>query len=155
MANESRNSGPGSRHVRDVMTPNPECVTERDSLRDAARIMKDHDTGVVPVVDDNKKIIGMITDRDIVVRCIAEGKNPMDARVNEVMTKSVRKVQEDATVNDVLGMMKSSEIRRVPVVDRNDHIVGIVSMGDIAMQGENKGKVGDAMGDISQAPPNN
>ena len=148
MANEPR-------HVRDVMTRNPECVTERDSLRDAARIMKDQDTGVVPVVDNNKKIIGMITDRDIVVRCVAEGKNPLDARVNEVMSKSVRKVQEDATVNEVLGLMKSSEIRRVPVVDGNDQIVGIVSMGDIATEGENKGKIGDAMESISQAPPNN
>jgi len=143
------------RHVRDVMTPNPECVTEKDSLRDVARIMKDQDTGVVPVVDGGRKIIGMITDRDIVVRCVAEGKNPLDAHVNDVMSKSVRKVRDDATVNDVIGMMKSSEIRRVPVVNQNDEIVGIVSMGDIATDGSERGKVGDAMQDISSAPPNN
>jgi len=142
------------RHVRDVMTPNPQCVTEKDSLREVARIMKDQDTGAVPVVN-GKKIIGMITDRDIVVRCIAEGKNPLDARVNEVMTKSVRKVQEDATINEVIGLMSSSEIRRVPVVNRNDEIVGIVSIGDISVQTDNKGKVGQAMEDIAQAPPNN
>lgn len=147
MANESR-------HVRDVMTPNPECVTEKDSLRDVARIMKDQDTGVVPVVDGGRKIVGLITDRDIVVRCVAEGKNPLDARVNEVMSKSVRKVREDATMNEVIGMMKSSEIRRVPVVNQRDEIVGIVSMGDIAMEGD-RGKVGDAMQDISSAPANN
>jgi CBS domain-containing protein len=148
MANEKR-------HVRDVMTPNPECVTEKDSLRDVARIMKDQDTGVVPVVDGGRKIIGLITDRDIVVRCVAEGKNPLDAYVNDVMSKSVRKVREDATINDVIGMMKSSEIRRVPVVNQRDEIVGIVSMGDIATDSQERGKVGDAMQDISSAPPNN
>jgi len=151
----AKDSGSGSRHVRDVMTPNPQCATEKDSLMEVARIMRDQDTGAVPVVDDNNKIIGMVTDRDIVVRCIADGKNPSEARVNDVMTKSVRKVQEDATINDVLGMMKGSEIRRVPVVDRNDKIVGIVSIGDIASGGDNRGKVGDAMEDISQAAPNN
>jgi len=140
-------------HIRDVMTPNPQCVTETDSLRDVARIMKDQDTGVVPVVD-GKKIIGLVTDRDIVVRCIAEGKNPLEAKVNDVMTKSVRKVKEDATVNDVIGLMSSSEIRRVPVVNHNDELVGIVSMGDIAVEANN-GKVGQAMESISQAPPNN
>jgi len=144
-----------NRHVRDVMTPNPECVTEKDSLRDVARIMKDQDTGVVPVVDGGRKIIGMITDRDIVVRCVAEGKNPLEARVNDVMSKSVRKVREDQTVNDVIGLMKSSEIRRVPVVNQRDEIVGIVSMGDIATDSSERGKVGDAMQDISSAPPNN
>src|SRR5687768_18398984 len=75
MAQErNEKSGPGSRHVRDVMTANPDCVSETDSLRDVARIMKDSDTGVVPVVD-GRKIIGLITDRDIVVRGLAEGKN--------------------------------------------------------------------------------
>jgi CBS domain-containing protein len=147
MANESR-------RVRDVMTPNPETVTQNDGVRDAARIMKDQDTGVVPVVD-GKKIVGMITDRDIVVRCVAEGKNPLDAKVHDVMTKSVRKVQEDATINEVLTMMSSAEIRRLPVVNRNDEIVGIVSMGDIATETNEDGKVGKTVEKISQAPPNN
>ena len=89
---EQRNSGPGARHIRDVMTPNPRTVSDRDSVRDVARIMRDQDTGVVPVCDDSRKIIGLVTDRDIVVRLIADGKDPMNARVNEVMTKSVRKV---------------------------------------------------------------
>src|SRR5215210_305626 len=119
----------GSRHVRDVMTPNPECVSEKDSIRDVARIMKDQDTGVVPVVD-GRRIIGLITDRDIVVRGLAEGKNLENARVNELMTKSVRSVREDASVNEVLEMMGRAEIRRVPVVNSNDELVGIVSLGD-------------------------
>ena len=143
-----------NRHIRDVMTPNPECVSEKDSLRDVARIMKDKDTGVVPVVD-GKRIIGMITDRDIVVRGLAEGKNLDNVRVNEIMTKSVRSVREDATVNDALELMSGAEIRRVAVVNTNDELVGIVSLGDISTNTNADGKVGEAMEQISQAPPNN
>jgi CBS domain-containing protein len=148
MANESRKS------VRDVMTRNPQCVSEKDNVRDAARIMKDQDTGVVPVVD-GKKIVGMITDRDIVIRCVAAGKNPLEAKVKDVMSAGVRKVKEDATINEVLTMMSSAEIRRVPVVDGNDEIIGIVSMADIATEGNQDGQVGQTVERISQAPPNN
>src|SRR5215210_1985092 len=144
----------GSRHVRDVMTPNPECVSEKDSIRDVARIMKDQDTGVVPVVD-GKKIIGLITDRDIVVRGLAEGKNLENTRVNELMTKSVRSVREDATVNDALQMMSSADIRRIAVVNQNDELVGIVSIGDISTNTNADGKVGKTIESISEAPPNN
>ena len=152
---EQRNSGRGSRHIREVMTQNPTTVSDRDSIRAVARIMKDQDTGVVPVCDDHNKIIGLVTDRDIVVRLIADGKDPLNAHVNEVMTKSVRKVHEDATVDDVLSLMSSSEIRRVPVVNKNDELVGIVSIGDISMEDREQGKVGDAIGDISEGRPNN
>ena len=142
------------RHIRDVMTPNPECVTEKDSIRDVARIMKDQDTGVVPVVD-GKKIIGLITDRDIVVRGIAEGKNLENARVNELMTKNVRSVREDSSVDDALELMSGAEVRRVPVVNHNNELVGIVSLGDIASDANKPGKIGRAVEDISEAPPNN
>jgi CBS domain-containing protein len=142
------------RHVRDVMTSNPETVTEKDSIRDVARIMKDQDTGVVPVVD-GKKIIGMITDRDIVVRGLAEGKDLGNARVNEIMTKSVRSVREDATVDEALNLMSSADIRRVAVVNNNDELVGIVSIGDISTNTNQDGKVGKTVESISEAPPNN
>ena len=143
-----------NRHVRDVMTPNPECVSERDSIRDVARIMKDKDTGVVPVVD-GKRVIGLITDRDIVVRGIAEGRDLSNASVNELMTRGVRSVKEDTPLNEVLTLMGSAEIRRLPVVNGNDELVGIVSIGDIASQSNEDNRVGKAVEDISQAPPNN
>jgi CBS domain-containing protein len=143
-----------SRHVRDVMTPNPECVSEKDSIRDVARIMKDQDTGVVPVVD-GKRIVGLITDRDIVVRGLAEGRDLANVRVNELMTKSVRSVREDATVNEALELMSGAEIRRVAVVNTNDELVGIISIGDISTNTNQDGKVGKTMESISQAPPNN
>src|SRR4051794_4021958 len=100
-------------HIRDVMTPNPKCVSEKDTVRDAARIMAQEDTGVVPVVD-GKKVIGVVTDRDIVVRLVAEGKDLGTARVNEAMTKSVRSVQEDTPIDQVLELMSRAQIRRVP-----------------------------------------
>ncbi|MGZ5444869.1 MAG: CBS domain-containing protein [Thermoanaerobaculia bacterium] len=151
MAQERNES---TRNIRDVMTANPECVSEKDSIRDVARIMKDQDTGVVPVVD-GRKIIGLITDRDIVVRGLAEGKNLESVRVNELMTRNVRSVREDSTVNEALELMSNAEIRRVAVVNNNDELVGIVSIGDIASQGNQDSRVGKAVEEISEAPPNN
>jgi CBS domain-containing protein len=143
-----------NRQVRDVMTPNPECVSEKDSIRDVARIMKDQDTGVVPVVD-GKKVIGLITDRDIVVRGIAEGRDVSNVKVNEIMTKSVRSVKEDTPLAEVLDLMSNAEIRRVPVVNGNNELVGIISLGDIATNTNQDGRVGKAVENISEAPPNN
>jgi len=154
MAQNDKKSGPGGRHVRDIMTTDPACVSEKDSIRDVARIMAREDTGIVPVVD-GKKIVGMITDRDIVVRLVAEGKDPANAKVNEAMTKNIRAVKEDSTVNDVLDVMSRAQVRRVPVVNDRDEIVGIVSMGDVAERTNADGKVGKAVENISEAPPNN
>ncbi len=142
------------KQIRDVMTANPACVTAQDTIREAARIMAREETGVVPVVD-GKKVVGMITDRDIVVRLVADGKDPAKARVNEAMSKNVRSVKEDSTINDALQLMSSAQIRRVPVVNGNNEIVGIVSMGDIATDTKDPGRVGQTVEKISQAPPNN
>lgn len=141
------------RRVRDVMTANPECVTEQDSVRDAARIMQKSDTGVVPVVD-GKKIIGLITDRDIVVRLVADGKDLTNASVRDVMTKNVRSVRDNAGVSEVLDLMSNVQVRRVPVVNVNDELVGIVSMRDLANEAGRR-KVGETIREISDAPPNN
>ena len=140
--------------IRDVMTTNPACVSAKDSIRDVAKIMVREDTGVVPVVD-GKKVIGMITDRDIVVRLVAEGKDPSSAKVNEAMSKDVRSVKEDSTVNDALQLMSTAQIRRVAVVNNNNEIVGIVSMKDIATESTDSGKVGKTVEKISQGPANN
>ena len=142
-----------TRKIADVMTPNPQTVTEKDSIRDVARIMAKRDTGVVPVVE-GKKIIGLITDRDIVIRLVAAGKDLGNARVTEAMTKNVRSVKEDTPVNEVLALMGKAEIRRVTVLNRNDEIVGIVSIGDLAKTDQD-GKIGQTLEDISEGRPNN
>jgi CBS domain-containing protein len=140
--------------VRDVMTANPQTVTEKDSVLEVARIMRDKDTGIVPVVD-GKKIIGLVTDRDIVVRCIADGKEIKNCSVNDVMTRKVRTVNEEDSVRDVLNVMSIEQVRRVPVVNRNNEIVGIVSMKDLAEESTDERKVGQAVEDISRGPSNN
>ena len=142
------------RRVRDVMTANPATVSEKDSIRDVARIMAREDTGIVPVVD-GKKIIGLITDRDIVVRLVAEGKDLANSRVNEVMSKSVRSVKEDTPISEVLDLMSNAQIRRVPVVNQNNELVGILSIGDIASRDRETGRVGKAIEEISEGRPNN
>jgi CBS domain-containing protein len=151
----SQRSGSSARQVRDVMTANPECVNEKDGIREVARIMKKQDTGVVPVVDGGRKILGLVTDRDIVVRGIAEGRDLESVRVSEIMTKNVRTVREDADLNDVLRTMENAEVRRVPVVNESEEIVGIVSIADIATLSNQTGRVGKAVEEISEAPPNN
>ena len=140
--------------IRDVMTPNPKTVTSEQSILEAARIMRDQDTGVVPVVD-GKRVIGLVTDRDIVVRAIADGKDCKDIRVSQVMTKNVRTVKDDAAVDEVLRIMSSEDIRRLPIVNEGNELVGIVSIGDVAMKTERDDKVGKVVENISKASPNN
>ena len=153
MANES-NQKTASRSARDVMTANPTTVSEKDTIRDAARIMASEDTGVVPVVD-GRKVIGIVTDRDIVVRLVAEGKDSADARVNDYMTRTVRSVKEDTPIAEILNVMSSSQVRRVPVVNASDELVGIVSMRDISTEANQDTNIGKAVEQISEGPANN
>jgi CBS domain-containing protein len=151
---EQSKGGRASQPIRNVMTRDPECVGQKDNIREVARIMRDQDTGVVPVVD-GKKVIGLVTDRDIVVRLVAEGSDVANATVNQVMTKSIRSVKEDTPVSEVMTLMANAQIRRVPVVNNNDEIVGIVSIGDLAKETNQDGKVGQTLEDISEGRPNN
>ena len=143
-----------ARRVRDVMTPNPATVSERDSIKRVAEIMRREDAGVVPVVD-GRKVIGIITDRDIVVRLVAEGKDPANATVKEAMSGKVRAVKEDMPVNEVLQLMSHEQIRRVPVINSNNELIGIVSIGDIASDSKEPVKLARTVEEISEAPPNN
>lgn len=137
---ESRSSKPNSsQKVSDVMTPNPSCVTEKDSIRAVAKLMLDGDCGAVPVVDssDRKKLVGMITDRDIVIRLVAEGRNPEQSTVADAMSRGVHSVKEDESIDSVYQIMSREQVRRVPVVGRNDEVVGIVAVADVASNDEN------------------
>ena len=142
-----------NRPIRDIMTPNPASVSEKDTIKRAAEIMKREDAGVVPVVD-GRKVIGMVTDRDIVVRVIAEGHDCASAKVGDAMSKKVRVVKELTPINEVLELMSSEQIRRVPVTNNNNELVGIVSIGDIASDSKETVKVGRTVEEISEAPPN-
>lgn len=134
-------------NIRDVMTPNPRTVSPNDSIQSAARVMRDEDTGVVPVVD-NGKPVGVITDRDIVVRAVAEDRE-MNRPVRDIVTTELVAVHPDMSVEEATELMSEHQVRRLPVID-NDRLVGIVSIGDIAVKEGKDGRVGDALQHISE-----
>ncbi|MGH6610685.1 MAG: CBS domain-containing protein [Burkholderiaceae bacterium] len=127
------------------MTTDVEVVRPEETLRDAARAMADLDVGSLPVCD-GRKLVGMLTDRDITVRAVAEGKS-VDTPVSEVMTDDVVWCNESDEVEDVLQQMSDAQIRRIPVIDEDRNLVGIVALGDIAL--EEHEEVDEALRDIS------
>ena len=135
--------------AREIMTKNPKTVTRQSSVRDIAQIMRDENTGVVPVVDEGGRLQGIVTDRDIVMRTLAEGRNPIEHSAADVMTEDVEAVTPDEEVKDIINLMGERQIRRVPVVDQNDRLVGIISMGDIATRVDYDEELQDALEQIS------
>lgn len=131
--------------IAEVMTTDVEVVRPEETLRDAARAMADLDVGSLPVCD-GRRMIGMITDRDITIRGVAEGKGP-DAPVRDVMTDDVVWCTDTDSVDEVLQQMSDAQVRRIPVVDRDRQLVGIVALGDIALEEEDD--VDETLRDIS------
>lgn len=131
--------------IAEVMTPDVEVLRPEETLRDAARAMADLDVGSLPVCD-GRRLIGMITDRDITVRAVAEGKSA-DTAVSEVMTDDVVWCTDTDSIDDVLQQMADAQIRRIPVVDENRQLVGIVALGDIALEEDDD--VDETLRDIS------
>lgn len=135
--------------VSDVMTRDPRRLRPTDSVVLAAQAMEELNVGVIPVCDGDQ-LVGMVTDRDIVVRGVAQGLDAATATLAEVMSHHVRTVREDDDLDDVLGTMGMSQIRRMPVVDEQNRLIGIVSLGDIAAKGPNGDvEVANSLGDIS------
>lgn len=118
--------------VQDVMTANPSCCTQQASLQEAARMMAESDCGEIPVIDEQRRPTGVITDRDIACRAVAEGLDPQQTTVGEVMSRPVITVSPDADLDEVCEQMEAHQIRRIPVVDENGVCCGMVSQADIA-----------------------
>ena len=135
--------------IREIMTPDVECIGPDETVRDAARRMRDFDVGPLPVCDDNGRLAGMITDRDITVRAVAEGKDPAATRVREVMTRHVVYCHEDHDVHSAEWLMQSRQIRRLVVVDHDKRLVGIVSLGDLALELGDAQRAGEILQDVS------
>jgi CBS domain-containing protein len=117
-----------------VMTPNPRTVQPGDTLQAAAQLMDELNVGVLPVTDGTR-LMGMLTDRDIVVRSTSAGQDPRTATVADAMSGDVRTLPPDASVLDAIRMMQDQQLRRVPVVDARGTLVGILSLGDLADAG--------------------
>jgi CBS domain-containing protein len=135
--------------LRDVMTPNPTICSPAATAREAAELMRDQDIGDVLVQEDGGPL-GIVTDRDIVTRAVAAGRDPADVPLAEISTTNVETVSVDTPVNDVIKLMSDKAIRRVPVVE-GERPVGIVALGDLAVDRDPS----SLLGDISAAPPNN
>lgn len=133
--------------ISEVMTPNPRTVGPDDDIQVAARIMREEDAGSVPVVQDGR-VIGMVTDRDIVVRAVADGD--FDCTVSDIASDDVVCAQPDMSTAAGMQLMGEHQVRRLPVVDSDDRLVGIVSLGDLAVKEGRDARTGETLEDISE-----
>lgn len=134
--------------VREVMTRGVRAMSPADSIQFAAQAMDELNVGALPVCD-GERLLGMVTDRDITVRGVAQGCAVDQTPLSSVMSENVRWCFEDQDVSEVLDLMRGAQIRRLPVVDREKHLVGIVSLGDLAAKWESD-EMPEALADISQ-----
>jgi CBS domain-containing protein len=136
--------------VRDVMTSNVDCCTQLDNVYEVAVKMKDLDVGAIPIIDnDTRKLIGMITDRDLVVRGIAE-KRAGSNQVTNVMSESLITVSPETSLQEASNLMAEHQIRRLPVVE-NEQLVGIIALGDLAVDKMSDESAGHALSEISES----
>jgi CBS domain-containing protein len=138
-----------ARIARDVMTPDPACCTPNTTLDQVARMMVQNDCGEIPIVDVNDEPIGVVTDRDIVCRIVAQGMNPVAHTAESCMSQPVVTVSADDTLDEVVSTMEHHQIRRVPVVDERGCCAGIIAQADIAWS-EASGNVADMVREVSR-----
>ncbi len=138
-----------ARVARDVMTPNPACCTPTTTLDQVAKLMVHNDCGEIPVVDGSDQPIGVITDRDIVCRVVAEGKNPVGYTAEQFMSQPVVTVPVDAPLDEVMATMEKHQIRRVPVVDEQGSCAGIIAQADLAWTGKEQ-QVAELVREVSR-----
>ncbi|AFM42072.1 putative signal-transduction protein containing cAMP-binding and CBS domains [Desulfosporosinus acidiphilus SJ4] len=139
--------------VSDVMTSTVDWAGSKTSVADAARLMKKDDVGSIPICD-NGKVVGMITDRDIVLNVVAAGKDYNTTLVQEIMSKNIVSVSSNQDVHEAADLMSQYQIRRLPVVDQGK-LVGILAIGDLAIERIHVNEAGDALSDISRGAHQN
>ena len=137
------------RLARDVMTPDPACCTPETTLDEVAKLMVQNDCGEIPVIDLSDQVVGVVTDRDIVCRVVAEGKNPMAYTAETCMSEPVVTVPASAPLADVVSVMERHQIRRVPVVDEKGACAGIIAQADVAWT-ERLSEVGELVREVSR-----
>ena len=135
------------KNVKDVMTSNPTTVQADQSVVEAARIMRDKDTGIVPVVE-NEQLSGTVTDRDIAIQVVAEGRDPASTSVREIASTDVVTVEPQQELSEALRLMAEHQVRRLPVVE-NDRLVGIVAQADVARESDDT-QTGELVEEISK-----
>ena len=136
--------------VQDVMSTRPRCVSPDTPVTEAAELMESEDVGSLPVLEGDE-LAGMITDRDIVIRAIARGKDPRGMPVREISTRDVVAIRGDEDLSEALKLMASHQVRRLPVVDASNHLVGVLAQADVAREAGEK-TVGEMVEEISRSP---
>ena len=136
--------------VRDVMTERPRVVTSDTPVTQVAELMESEDVGSIPVLD-GEQLTAIVTDRDIVVRALAKGKDPRGMPVREVFTTEIITVGPDQDLSEALQIMAANQVRRLPVVDEENRLVGVVSQADVAIEAKEK-SVGEMVQEISRPP---
>ena len=136
--------------VQDVMSTRPRCVSPDTPVTEAAELMESEDVGSLPVLEGDE-LAGMITDRDIVIRAIARGKDPRGMPVREISTRDVVAIRGNEDLSEALKLMASHQVRRLPVVDESNHLVGVLAQADVAREAGEK-TVGEMVEEISRSP---
>lgn len=139
--------------AREIMTGGAECASTSESLADAARKMRDMNVGALPICGEDNRLHGMVTDRDITVKVVAEGKDPSKLTVDDLAEGKPVTIGADDPVDEILRTMSQHGVRRLPVIDGHD-LIGMVSQADVARNLPDE-KIGDLVEAISEAPPNN
>jgi CBS domain-containing protein len=139
----------GRQTAADIMTKSPRTARPNDMVQQVAEIMVAEDCGIVPICEQNGRLVGVVTDRDIVCRLVAHGIDMRSAKVSDVMTDDVECVTEDEPLDAVLRLMAQHQVRRIPVVARGDRLVGIIAMADIAREADADDELQDAFEEIS------
>lgn len=134
--------------VRDIMTDRLIVVGQQEPISSAARLMKRHNLGALPVCDDDGRLRGLITDRDIVIRCVAADMDPADTKIREIMSRGITTCAAGEDVDDVVRTMGAEQVRRLPVVD-GGKLVGMVSLGDLTRSVRYSMEAAQALGEIS------
>ena len=134
--------------IKDAMTANPRTIEQDGTVVDAARIMRDADTGIVPIVE-GERLMGTITDRDITIRVVAEGKSPESTKVVEIASREIVTIDPQQDLDEALGLMARHQVRRLPVVEEDGRLVGIVAQADIAEHANEK-QTGKMVEEISK-----
>jgi CBS domain-containing protein len=137
----------------EVMTENPVYALPDDTVDKVAQLMKKEDIGPVPVVDDerNKRLVGIVTDRDLALKVVAEGRDPQTTKVEEVMTRKLITCRPDDDVESAMKAMAQYQLRRIPVVDNDDRLVGIISQADVATRVDEPEKTAEVVKEISES----
>ena len=134
--------------VRDAMTGDVATARLDTTLDDIASMMKDENVGAIPVIEDGE-LAGIVTDRDIVIRCIADGRDPSDTTVEDVLSEQIQTIEPDADLEEAAQMMSGQQIRRLPVVE-DGVLIGMISLGDIAVKGGDEDVTGETLEDVSE-----